>query len=93
MFILTLRSQYIYEHFHIRNTEVHEINTCKKLDFQLPLVRLTTVQDIYYSSITLFNSPPLNIKQVEHDIDTLKHKLGKFLAEPPFYLVRLSCLE
>ena len=62
------------------NTELHKINICQKLDFHVPLVSLTTVQEgVYYSSITLFNSLPLNIKQDAHNINIFEHKLRKFL--------------
>jgi hypothetical protein len=62
------------------NMELHKINTCQKLDLHVPLVSLTKVQKgAHYSSITLFNSLPPNIKQVSHDINKFKHKLRKFL--------------
>jgi hypothetical protein len=44
---------------------IHKINTCQKLDFHVPLVSLCKdKKGVYYSCITLFNSLPLNIKQV-----------------------------
>jgi hypothetical protein len=56
--------------------ELHKINTRQKLDLHVPLVSLTKVQKgAFYSGITLFNSLPLNIKQVAHDINKIKHKL------------------
>jgi hypothetical protein len=96
--ILTLYPQYIFSTlmFVIKhkdtftiNTEFHKINTCQKLDFHVPFVSLCTDQKgVYYSCITLFNSLPLNIKQVAHDINKCKHKLRKFLTESPFYSVQ-----
>jgi hypothetical protein len=56
------------------------MNTCHKLDFHVPLVSLSKVQQrVYYSGITLFNSLPHNIKQVAHDSNKFKHKLTKVL--------------
>jgi hypothetical protein len=67
---------------------LHKINTCQKLDFHVALVSLTKIQKgVWYSSIILFNSLPLNIKQVVHNINKFKHKFKKFLTENPFYLV------
>jgi hypothetical protein len=49
------------------NAELYNINTRQKLDFHVPSVSLTKVQKgVYYSGITLFNSLPLNIKEVAH---------------------------
>jgi hypothetical protein len=95
--ILTLYSQYIFsilmfvvkhkDIFRI-NTEVHKINTCQKLDFHVPSVSLTKVQKgVYYFCITLFNSLPLNIKKVAHNINKFKHELRKILMENSFYSV------
>jgi hypothetical protein len=93
--ILTLCSQYIlmfvvkYKVIFTINTELHKINTRQKLDFSVPLVRLTRVQEgVYYSGITLFNALPLNIKQVTHDTNQFKHKLKTFLTENSFYSVK-----
>jgi hypothetical protein len=70
------------------NIELHKINTCQKLDFHVPSVSLSKVQKgVYYSSITLFNSLPLNIKKVDHNINNFKHELRKFLTENSFYSV------
>jgi hypothetical protein len=71
------------------NTELYEINTRQKSDFHVPLVSLTKVQKgVYYSGITLFNSLPLNIKQVAHDINGFKYKLREILIENSFYSVK-----
>jgi hypothetical protein len=68
--------------------ELNKINTCQKLDIYIPLVSLTKVQkEVFYSSITLFNSLPPNIKKVAHDINQFKHKLRKFLIVNFFYAV------
>jgi hypothetical protein len=70
------------------NTELYEINTRQKLDLHVPSVSLTKVQKgVYYSGITLFNSLPLNIKQVAHAINGFKYKLREFLIENSFYSV------
>jgi hypothetical protein len=70
------------------NTELHEINTRQKLDSHVPLAWLTRVQKgVHDSGITLFNTLPLNIKQVSHDINQFKHKLKTFLTEISFYSV------
>jgi hypothetical protein len=71
--ILTLYSQYIFSTFMYVvkhkdlfkvNTEVHEINTCQKLDFHVPSARLMRIQKgLYYSGITLFNALSLRMKQ------------------------------
>jgi hypothetical protein len=59
------------------NTELYEINTRQKSDLHVHLVSLTKVQKrVYYSGITLFNSLPLNIKQVADDINGFKYKLS-----------------
>jgi hypothetical protein len=39
------------------------------------------------SGITLFSSLPPNIKQVAHDINKFKHKLGKFFIVNSFYSI------
>jgi hypothetical protein len=64
--ILTLYSQYIFpilmfvvkhKDLFALNMEFHNINTHNELDFHMPLVGLTKVQNrVYYSSITL--TPP-----------------------------------
>jgi hypothetical protein len=70
------------------NMEFHSINIRHKLDLHVPLVNLSKVQKgVYYSSITLFNSLPLSIKQVAHDLNIFKHKLKKFLILNAFYSV------
>jgi hypothetical protein len=70
------------------NAKLHKINTQQKLDVYVSLISLTKFKEgVYYSGIKVFNSLPLNIKQVAHDINTFKHKLRKFLLENPFYLV------
>jgi hypothetical protein len=70
------------------NTELYEINTRQKSGFHVPLVSLTKVQrGVYYSGIILFNSLPLSIKQVAHDINGFKHKLREVLTENSFYSV------
>jgi hypothetical protein len=91
--ILTFYSQYIFstlmfvvKHMDLLtvNTELYEINTPQKSDLHVPLVSLTKVQKgVHYSGITLFNSLPLNIKQVAHDINGFKYKLREFLCTPP----------
>jgi hypothetical protein len=49
---------------------------------------LTKVKKIvYYSGITLFNSLPLNIEKVAHNINKFKHELRQFLMENSFYSV------
>jgi hypothetical protein len=58
------------------------------LDFHVPLVGLTKVQKgVYYSGITLFNSLPLSIKEIAHNINKFKYELRKFLMENSFYSV------
>jgi hypothetical protein len=58
------------------------------LDFHVPSVSLTKVQKgIYFSGITLFNSLPLNIKEVAHNINKFKYELRQFLMENSFYSV------
>jgi hypothetical protein len=56
------------------------------LDFHVSSVSLTKVKKgVYYSGITLFNSLPLNMKKVAHNINIFKHELRKFLMENSFY--------
>jgi hypothetical protein len=70
------------------NIELHKINICQKLDFHVPSVSLTKVQKgVYYSGISLFNSLPLNIKKVAHNINIFKHKLRNVIMENSFYSV------
>jgi hypothetical protein len=95
--ILTLYSQFIYSTLifvvkykdkFIINTEVHEINTCHKLDLHVLSVRLTEIQKgLYYSGTILYNSLARNIKKVVYDVDRFKQKLKDFLIENPFYSV------
>jgi hypothetical protein len=55
------------------------------LDFHIPSAGLTKVQKgVYYSSITLLNSLPLNIMEVPHNINKFKDELRKFLMENSF---------
>jgi hypothetical protein len=82
--ILTLYSQYIcstpmfvvkHKDLFALNMEFHSINTRHKWDLHVPLVNLSKVQKgVYYSSIKLFNSLPLSIKQVAHDLNKFKPK-------------------
>jgi hypothetical protein len=68
--------------------EFHSINTHHKLDLHVPLVNLSKVQKgVYYSGIKLFNSLPLSVTQVAHDLNKFKHKLKKFLILNSFYSV------
>jgi hypothetical protein len=93
--ILTLYSQYIFSTlmFVIKHKdlfalsmEFHSINSCYKLALHVPLVTLSKVQKgVYYSGIKLFNSLPLSIKQVAHDLNKFKHKLKKSLILNSFY--------
>jgi hypothetical protein len=70
------------------NTEVHGINTHKKLGLHVPSTRLMRMQKIlYYSGITLFNVLHLEIKQAAHDIKKFKHTLKAFLITNSFYSV------
>jgi hypothetical protein len=70
------------------NIELHKISTCQKLDFHVLSVSLTKVQKgVYYSGITLFNSLPLTIKKVAHNINKFKRELRKFHMENSFYSV------
>jgi hypothetical protein len=92
--ILTLYSQYIFstlmfvlKHKDIFtvNIELHKRKTRQELDFHMPSVSLTKIRKgVYYSGITLFNSVPLNIKKVAHNINKLKQQLRKFLMENTF---------
>ena len=95
--ILTLYSQYIFsvlmfvvKHKDIFtfNIELHKINTCHKLDLHVPSANLTKVQKgVYYSGVTLYNSLPLDIKEVAHNILKFKHELKKFLLKNSFYSI------
>jgi hypothetical protein len=95
--ILTIYSQYIFSSlmFVVKlmdifkiNVKLHKINTRQKLDLHVPSVSLTKVQKgVYYFGITLFNSLPLNIKKVAHNINKFKHELRKFLMVNSFYSV------
>jgi hypothetical protein len=99
--ILTLYSQYIlmfvvnYKVIFTINTELHKINTHQKLDFSVPLIRITTVQKgVHYSGIRLCNALPRNIMQVAHNINQFKHKLKMFLTINSFYSVeKISSYE
>jgi hypothetical protein len=71
--------------FVVKHKDIFTINTCQKLHFYVPSVSLTKVQKgVYYFGITLFNSLPLNIKKVGHNINKFKHELRKFLMENSF---------
>jgi len=95
--ILTLYSQYIFsilmfvvKHKDIFtfNMELHKINTRHKLDLHVPSVNLTKVQKrVYYSGVTLYNSLPLDIKEVAHNTLKFKHVLKKFLLKNSFYSI------
>jgi hypothetical protein len=67
--------------------EFNSINTGHKLDIHLPLVNLSKVQKVFYFGIKLFNSLPLIIRQVAHDLNKFKNKLKKFLILNSFYSV------
>jgi hypothetical protein len=58
------------------NIELHKINTRYKLDLHVPSAKLTKVQKgVYYSGVTLYNSLPLDIKEVAHNTLKFKHEL------------------
>jgi hypothetical protein len=96
--ILTLYSQYTFstlvsvvkhEGLFALSLEFHSINTHHKLELHVPLVNLSKVQKgVHYSGIKLFNSLPLSIKQVAHDLIKFKHKLKKFYILNSFYSVQ-----
>jgi hypothetical protein len=76
---------YIYIYIFNINIELDKINTRHKLDFHVPLLRITKVQKgVYYSGITLFNALPLNIKQASYDTNQYKHKFKIFLTDNSF---------
>jgi hypothetical protein len=95
--ILAIYSQYIFSTLFVVkhkdiftiNIELHKINTRQKLDLHIPSVSLTKVQKgVYYSGIALFNSVPLSIKKVTHNINKFKHELRTFLMEKSFILMK-----
>jgi hypothetical protein len=87
--ILTLHSQYIYSlllfvinnrpHFKI-NSDIHNINTRNKLDFQYPQARLSVYQKgAHYTGIRLFHRLPGSLKQMSHDPKQFQTALKGFL--------------
>jgi hypothetical protein len=76
--ILPLKSQYIYSLllFIVNNgvlyhtvSYIHDIRTRFNFDWFQPHSHLTLYQKgLYYSGVKLFNSFPLNVKQLAHNI-------------------------
>jgi hypothetical protein len=95
--ILPLKSQYIYSLllFTINNgdlyhtvSHIHDIQTRRNLDLFHPHSHLTLYQKgPYYSGVKLFNSLPLNIKQLAHNILQFRLALSTFLHSKSFYTV------
>jgi hypothetical protein len=95
--ILLLKSQYIYSLllFIVNNGDVyhnvsliHDIQTRRNLDLFQPHSHLTLYQKgRYYSGVKLFNSLPLNIKELAHNIVQFRLALSTFFHSKSFYTV------
>jgi biotin operon repressor len=71
------------------NASIHNIDTRRKLDLHVPLVKLTKVQNgVYCSGIILFNALPISTKNMAHNIKKLKQELKRFLLDKSFYSVK-----
>jgi len=93
--ILPLQSQYLLSlllfvadngDYFRSNSEIHCFNTKNKLNFHLPLTKLTVFQKgPYYSGIKAFNSLPSYIKNLIQTKKLFKQALKKFLYSHSFY--------
>jgi hypothetical protein len=76
-----------------RNTDVHSLNTRRKLDLLMPHANLTKYQKgVYYMSIKLFNHLPPKIKSLNYDIKVFKPALKDYPLSHYFYSVDDFCL-
>jgi len=93
--ILLLQSQYILSLmtfvaenrslFHI-NSEMHGIITRQKFCLYRPQANLTLYQkEVHYSGVKVFNTLPLNIRNLFSDVKKFKLELGKYLHLKSFY--------
>jgi hypothetical protein len=70
-----------YEH-----SEIHNVNTRTKYDLHHPLSQLSVFQKgVYYTGIKVFNSLPVTIKDLSHNIKEFKAELENFLLSYSFY--------
>ena len=80
--ILPLQSQYIYslmmfmarnKELFVTNANVHNFPTRSWNDLHLPIANLSVFQmGVYFSGVEIFNSLPLELKQIFHDTVSLK---------------------
>jgi hypothetical protein len=87
--VLPFQSQYIYslslfvinnKYYFKVNSEIHNINTRTESDLHLPLSHLSISQKgTYYMGIKVFNSLPVPIKDLSHNIEQFKSALKSFL--------------
>jgi len=66
------------------NSEIHNINTRHTSNLHLPKAHLNIYQNgVYYSSIRIFNSLPLDIKTCNDNPRTFKKAVKKFYTQTP----------
>ena len=93
--ILPLKSQYILslslfvinnKNYFKVNSEIHNINTRTKANFNQPLSHLSTYQKgTYYFGIKVLNSLPAQIKDLSHNTKQFGSALESFLYFHSFY--------
>ena len=94
---MTLPSQYIYSilifvaenrSLFLSNKEIHNFNTRRNFNFNLPSVNLTMVQrGVLYSGCKIFNNLPLQIRSHFEDLRFFKKKLKSFLIDQSLYSI------
>ena len=93
--ILPLQSQYIYslmmfvarnKELSVTNANVQNFPTRSRKDLHLPIANLSVFQTgVYFSGVKIFNSLPLELKQIFHDTGKFKNAFKRFLLDNSFY--------
>jgi len=75
------------------NSEVHNINTRNNSDFYQPSSYLIIYQKgLLIFGIRIYNSHPLEIKDLSHNIKKFKSSLSGFLRQHSIYTLK-ECLD
>jgi hypothetical protein len=75
------------------NYTLHGINTRRTNELHIPSVKLSVIQKgVLYSSITVFNTLPSNIVDLQNNTFRFQNDLRRYLARNVFILLMSSCL-
>ena len=70
----------------VTNANVHNFPTRSQNDLHLPIANLSVFQTgVYFSGVKIFNSLPLELKQIFHDTGKFKNAFKRFLLDNSFY--------